>query len=144
MLNFRLPAIAFQIVLERFPESLVRVVQVGVIHRPFLELGVSLISQFCRFDIQYNFYQYSKYVDVCNQPSFWCLFWKRVPYCLVVKSIACSFLLERTFDCCAMSRACAWDSQTGCIQAATNKDFNASRFAKSKYVCFTTICSDSC
>ncbi len=29
-----------------------------------LYLGVSLISQFCRFDIQYNFYWYSEYIDI--------------------------------------------------------------------------------
>ena len=33
-----------------------------------------------------------------NQPSFWRLFWQRAPYCIVVKSIARTFLLERTFD----------------------------------------------
>ncbi len=40
------------------------------------------------------------------------------PYC-IVKNIARSFLLEHTFDCCAMSRARA--SGTGCIQAATKR-----------------------
>ncbi len=49
--------------------------------------------------------------------------WQRAPYCIVVKSIAYLFLLERTIDCCAMSRACARARGTGCIQAATNKDF---------------------
>ncbi len=74
-------------------------------------------------------------------------FWQREPYCIVVKSIVCSFLLKRTFDCCAMSQACARASRIGCIQAAINKDFNASQFTikyESKYVCFTTICSYLC
>ncbi len=76
-------------------------------------IRVLLISQFCQFDIRYNFYRYSEYVDTCNQPSFWRLFWQRAPYWVVVKSIALSFLLECTFDCCAMSRACARVNGTG-------------------------------
>ncbi len=84
-------------------------------------VGVSLISQFCRIDIRYNLLYLNVDIQTRNQPSFWHLFWQRVPFCLVVKSIACSFLFQRTFDCCAMSRACARASGTGCIQTVTNK-----------------------
>ncbi len=35
-----------------------------IISRYTCSRGVSLISQFCRFDIRYNFYWYSEYIDI--------------------------------------------------------------------------------
>ncbi len=63
--------------------------------------------------IWYNFYRYSEnvnshYLNVGNkkQKSFWHLFWHRVPYFVVLKSIARTFLLKCTIDCCVLYWAC--------------------------------------
>ncbi len=64
-------------------------------------------------------------MSIFNQPSFWRLFWHYALYFVVVKIIVCTFFLERTIDCCAMSCACAWEVGTGCILAAINKGFNS-------------------